>query len=67
MTALGYVGTLGANQSPETALNMRYLVAWMYMISAVMQFVGLSLIYNLDKKSLAKMTEEIKARRAAKD
>ena len=66
MTALGYVGTLGANQSPETALNMRYLVAVLYLVSAVMQFVGLSLIYNLNKKNLAKMTEELKARRAAK-
>ena len=66
MTALGYVGTLGANQSPETALNMRYLVAWLYLLSAVMQFIGLSLIYNLNKKNLIKMTEELKARRAAK-
>ena len=66
MTALGYVGTLGANQSPETALNMRYLVAVLYLVSAVMQFVGLSLIYNLNKENLAKMTEELKARRAAK-
>lgn len=66
MTALGYVGTLGANQSPETALNMRYLVAWLYLLSAVMQFVGLSLIYNLNKKNLAKMNDELKVSRAAK-
>ena len=66
MTWLGYVGTLGANQTPETALNMRYLVAALYLLSAVMQFVGLSLIYNLDKKSLAKMNDELTARRAEK-
>ena len=66
MTWLGYVGTLGANQTPETALNMRYLVAALYLLSAVMQFVGLSLIYNLDKKSLAKMNDELIARRAEK-
>ena len=66
MTWLGYVGTLGANQTPETALNMRYLVAWLYLLSAAMQFVGLSLIYNLDKKNLAKMTDDLKARRTAK-
>ena len=66
MTALGYVGTLGASQTAETALNMRYLVACLYLFSAAMQFVGLSLVYNLDKKSLTKMTEELKARRAAK-
>ena len=66
MTWLGYVGTLGANQTPETALNMRYLVAALYLLSAVMQFVGLSLIYNLDKKSLAKMNDELTARRTVK-
>ena len=63
MTWLGYVGTLGANQTPETALNMRYLVACLYLLSATMQFVGLSLVYNLDKKSLAKMNAELAARK----
>ena len=66
MTWLGYVGTLGANQTPETALNMRYLVACLYLLSATMQFVGLSLVYNLDKKSLAKMNGELAERRAVK-
>ncbi|MBR5287062.1 MAG: MFS transporter [Clostridia bacterium] len=66
MTALGYVGTLGANQSPETALNMRYLVACLYLLSAVMQFVGLSLVYNLDKRSLGRMTADLEARRSQK-
>ena len=66
MTWLGYVGTLGANQTPETALNMRHLVAWLYLFSAAMQFIGLTLIYNLDKKNLAKMNEELAARRAVK-
>ena len=63
MTWFGYVGTLGANQTPETALNMRYLVACLYLLSATMQFVGLSLVYNLDKKSLAKMNAELAARK----
>ena len=66
MTALGYVGTLGANQTPETALNMRYLVAALYLLSAVMQFVGLGLVYNLDKKNLSTMQAELKARHEAK-
>jgi len=66
MTWLGYVGTLGANQTPETALNMRYLVAALYLLSAVMQFVGLTLVYNLDKKNLAKMNGELAERRAVK-
>ena len=66
MTALGYVGTLGANQTPETALNMRYLVAALYLLSAVMQFVGLGLVYNLDKKNLSTMQAELKARHEVK-
>lgn len=30
-----------------------------------MQFIGLSLVYNLDKKTTAKMTEELNARHEA--
>ncbi|MBP3453609.1 MAG: MFS transporter [Clostridia bacterium] len=66
MTALGYVGTLGADQTAQTALNMRYLVAALYLLSAVMQFVGLGLIFNLNKKNLATMQAELKARHEAK-
>ena len=66
MTGLGYVGTLGANQTPETALNMRYLVAALYLLSAVMQFVGLGLVYNLNKKNLATMQAELNARHGVK-
>ena len=29
------------------------------MFSAVLQFIGLALVYNLDKKTLAKMNEEL--------
>ena len=36
------------------------------MFSAVLQFVGLAVIYNLDKKTLATMTTELEANRAAK-
>ena len=35
------------------------------LLSAVMQFVGLALIYNLDKKTLNQMNAELKARREA--
>ena len=45
---------------------MRYLVAALYLLSAVMQFVGLGLIYNLNKKNLATMNAELKARHEAK-
>ena len=64
MVALGYVGTLGPDQTAQTALNMRYLVAALYLFSAVMQLVGNAFIYNLDKKSLAKMTAELEERHA---
>lgn len=66
MGALGYVSSLGTiGQSAETAHNMCWLVAGLYVFSAVVQFVGLALIYNLDKKTLAKMSAELEERRAS--
>ena len=65
MVALGYVGANEGNQTAEVALNMRYLVAALYTVSAAMQFIGLGLVYNLDKKTTAKMQEELAARHAA--
>ena len=35
------------------------LVAGTFLFSAILQFVGLGLVYNLDKKTLAKMNEEL--------
>ena len=59
MVALGYVGANEGNQTAEVALRMRYLVAALYFVSAAMQFVGLGLVYNLDKKTLAQMSREL--------
>ncbi len=59
MVALGYVGANEGNQLWQVAINMRYLVAATFMFSAILQFVGLALIYNLDKKTLAKMNAEL--------
>ncbi len=59
MVALGYIGANEGHQTAEVALNMRYLVAGLYLFSSVVQFVGLSLIYNLDKKALAQMNKEL--------
>ena len=67
MYALGYIGENGGNQTMEVATNMRYLVAALYLFSAVLQFVGLALIYNLDKKKLEQMNKELDTRRASKD
>ncbi len=47
----------------DVAVNLRYLVAALFLASAIMQFVGLALIYNLDKKTLIKMNSELAERR----
>ncbi len=78
MNALGYVNNAidpvtGAETidvtllSWEVAINLRTLVAVLYMVAAVMQFVGLALVYNLDKKTLATMNEELAARKAVEE
>ncbi len=65
---LGYRAELGTIlQSPETAKNMCWLVAGLYMFSAVVQFIGLAVIYNLDRKTLDKMNEELAARKVAQE
>jgi GPH family glycoside/pentoside/hexuronide:cation symporter len=61
--SLGYVATLGPDQPFEVALNMRYLVAVMYLIAAVVQFVSVKFVFNLDKKTLEKMNSELNARK----
>ncbi len=64
LLAIGYVGANGGNQTWEVASKMPMMVAVLYLVSAVAAFVGLSLIYNLDKKTLAQMNEELEARKA---
>ena len=62
---LGYVENLGTiGQSEATAYNMCWLVAGLYLFSAVLQFIGIALIYNLDKKTLDKMNAELEERHA---
>ena len=62
---IGYVSALGTiGQSAETASRLCWLVAGLYMFSAVCQFVGVAIVYNIDKKTLNKMTEELAARKA---
>ena len=61
---LGYVEELGTTgQTAEMAHKACWLVASLYLFSAVMQFVGIGLIFNLDKKTLAKMNADLEARR----
>lgn len=48
----------------ENALQIRGLVGVLYLVAGIFLFVGLGLIYNLDKKTLAQMNEELDARKA---
>ena len=59
MVALGYVGADEGNQAWQVAINMRYVVAATFLFSALLQFIGLGLIYNLDKKTLEQMNQEL--------
>jgi len=65
MGALGYKGELGADQPFAVAENMKWLVAALYSFSAIVMFISITFIYNLNKKKVAQMTEELTARRAA--
>lgn len=66
MGALGYNSQLGTiGQSFETSHNMCWLVAGLYLFSAVLQFVGIAFIYNLDKKTLQKMNDDLAKKHAA--
>ena len=62
---LGYVAVLGPDQSAEVALKMRYLVAVMYLAAAVVQFISIKFVFNLDKKTLAVMNKELSERNSA--
>ena len=65
MGALGYASNLGTiGQSAQTAHNMCWLVAGLYLFSALVQFIGLAVIYNLDKKTVDKMNAELAERRS---
>lgn len=59
MVAFGYVGADEGNQAWNVAVNMRYIVAATFLFSAILQFIGLGLVYNLDKKTLAKMNKDL--------
>lgn len=59
MVALGYNEALGAAQPADVALNMRYMVAGGYLLSAVIEFLSLKFVYNVDKKTLAAMEADL--------
>lgn len=59
MVMLGYNEQLGAAQPFEVAQNMRYLVAALYLVCAVLMYVGVKFVYNLDKNTLEQMNKEL--------
>ena len=70
MDSLGYVNNAVHPETGEAyidvtllswdvAVNLRILVAALFLVAAVMQFIGLALIYNLDKKTLEKMNADL--------
>ena len=62
---IGYDSALGSiGQSTQTAERLCWLVAGLYAFSAVCQFVGVALVYNIDKKTLATMKSDLAARHA---
>lgn len=65
MSALGYDGSLGADQPFAVAENMKWLVAALYTFSAVVMFIAIAVIYDLNKKKVAEMTAELEERRAS--
>jgi GPH family glycoside/pentoside/hexuronide:cation symporter len=48
----------------EVACDIRMLVAILYLVAGIFQFIGLGLVYNLDKKTLETMNKELEERRA---
>ena len=45
-------------------MNLRILVAALFLVSAVLQFIGLGIVYNLDRKTMAQMQADLAARKA---
>ena len=65
MGLLGYVASAGTiGQDPSVAKNMCWLVAGLYMVSAILQFIGITFIYNLSKKKVEEMNTELAVLRA---
>ena len=64
--ALGFVEANQGNQTFEVALRMRYQAAAFYVLAGLLQFIGLAVIYNLDKKTMAQMQKDLAERHAAK-
>ena len=75
--AIPYLHTCGAGFAVECSaidvkalgetvkISIRTLVPALFLVAGVFQFIGLGLVYNLDKKTLAVMNAELEARHSA--
>ena len=62
---LGYNSKLGTiGQSEQTAQNMCWIVVLIFFVSALFQFIGLTFVYNLDKKKVEEMSNELNSRKS---
>ena len=43
----------------DFAVHLRFLVAILVLAAALLQFIGLALVYNLDRKTLAQMNKDL--------
>ena len=64
---LGYIGANEGNQTFEVAERMKWLVATLYTFSAVVMFLAITFVYNLDKKTVELMTSDLSARRKTEE
>ena len=55
MVGLGYNNKLKADQPFEVANNIRVMIGCVHAVCALLQFLFLKFIYNLDKKKVAEM------------
>ena len=62
--AVGYSADLGPNQAPEVAANLKTLVIAINTVGALLQFIAIRFVYNLDKETVATMQSELEARKA---
>ena len=64
--AVGYVAANGPAQAAGVPENLKNLVITFNTLGALLQFLSVAFIYNLDKKTLAKIQSDLEERRAAK-
>lgn len=62
-TWMGYVAANKADQAPEVAKNMLLLYVGMTLFGAILKWIAIAVVYNLDKKTVNQMQSELKERR----